>query len=419
MIFSVFEQFQFHIGSIDVSLLFSFLYNKLLTYHVLNLYDYWNSYYLYVMWIYSVVIDPVNRLGNSGANEGAEAISHVMWGLLTKFNFVSRDLSMDWVQLEVYYVFRCEAFSSFLSDFIGPMNLLLTEYHNDLYSTLPFPYFCYFYNDGVEKFFYLYVPFFADYEIEDYFPIFCIILNILILLFIFFFFLFSNWGFFAFTFFFFLVILFFFKPFIFFKDRRFLLSSVRILFNKVYTFFYELVYSYLKEETRYFFPFIFFLFLFISVINLIGLIPYSFALTSHLIVTLSLSVISWGGFLLYGFEKHGFKLFSIFYPKGLSFYLVPFICLIELVSHLTRLISLSLRLFSNIVAGHILLDLISVFLFKISISSVFSFKLLLLPFGFGIILVLFFFEFAICLLQGYIFAVLSCIYCKDYIDLSH
>ena len=111
------------------------------------------------MWIYSVVIDPVNRLGNSGANEGAEAISHVMWGLLTKFNFVSRDLSMDWVQLEVYYVFRCEAFSSFLSDFIGPMNLLLTEYHNDLYSTLPFPYFCYFYNDGLEKLFYLYIPF--------------------------------------------------------------------------------------------------------------------------------------------------------------------------------------------------------------------------------------------------------------------
>src|SRR5690606_12811188 len=113
------------------------------------------------------------------------------------------------------------------------------------------------------------------------------------------------------------------------------------------------------------------------------------------------------------------NLFSIFYPKGLSFYLVPFICLIELVSHLTRLISLALRLFSNIVAGHILLDLISVFLFKMSISGIFSIKSLVVPVGFGIILVLFLFEVAISLSQGYIFAVLSCIYFKDYLDLYH
>jgi ATP synthase subunit 6 len=237
--------------------------------------------------------------------------------------------------------------------------------------------------------------------------------------FLFFLWVVMNWGSFMLFFIFFLVVVFFLKPFLFLGEQRFLFNFMLLLIKKVYVFFYDLVYSYLKEDTRFFFPFIFFIFLFISILNLTGMIPYSFALTSHLIVTFSLSVISWGGFVLYGMEKHGFKFFTLFYPKGLSFYLVPFLCLIELVSHFTRLISLSLRLFSNIVAGHILLDLVSVFLYKMTLSNIFSFKLLLLPLGFLIISVLFFFELAICILQGYIFAVLSCIYCKDYLYLLH
>jgi len=201
-------------------------------------------------------------------------------------------------------------------------------------------------------------------------------------------------------------------------NRRLFVGLCNKIFSSLYLFFYDLVYSYLKDETRYFFPFIFYLFLFISFFNLCGMIPYSLTLTSHLIVTFSIAVISWGGVLLCGIERHGVRIFSIFYPNGLSFSLVPFVCLIEVVSHLTRVVSLALRLFSNIVAGHILLDLVSIFLFKLTVSSFLAMKAVVLFFGMAIVLVLFFFECAICLLQAYIFAVLSCIYCSDYVQCS-
>jgi len=201
--------------------------------------------------------------------------------------------------------------------------------------------------------------------------------------------------------------------------RRFLVSACDKVFVSLYTFFYELVSSYLKKDTKYFFPFIFYIFLFISLLNLCGMMPYSLALTSHLIVTCSIAVISWGGFLLCGIERHGTKLFSIFYPNGLSFYLVPFVCLIEVISHIIRVLSLALRLFSNIVAGHILVDLVSLFLFKLTASSFLVLKVVILLVGLVILLILFFFECAICVLQGYIFSVLVTIYCKDYVQVMH
>ena len=421
MIFSVFEQFQFHIGAVDVCELFYFLLSSLLTHHISGLYDCWNTYYLYVMWIYSVVIDPINKLGNSGASEGAEAMSHILWFILTDFKFVYRDMSFDWAQLETYFLFKCEAYSRFLSDFIDPLNKLLTENHNDVYANLPFPYFCYFYNDGLEKLFYLYIPFslVADIMEESIPYTYWFTEKIIRSLDVWLTFIFLHCGFYCFLFFWFACVAHVLSPLFLSEHRPYLKSLGRTIYKKVYTFFYELVYSYLKEETRYFFPFILFIFLFISILNLVGLIPYSFALTSHLIVTFSLAVFAWGAALMYGFEKHGLGLFSIFFPEGIAFHLVPLFCILEVLSHITRVISLALRLFSNIVAGHLLLDLISVFLFKMSISGIFSIKSLVVPVGFGIILVLFLFEVAISLLQGYIFAVLSCIYFKDYLDLYH
>lgn len=236
---------------------------------------------------------------------------------------------------------------------------------------------------------------------------------------LFFEYLFSNWFFSLLViglFFFWIIFL---LPISIIGKKRVLFSFCTKICVYVYTFFYELVYSYLKDDTKYFFPFIFYIFLFISFFNLCGMIPYSFALTSHLVVTCSIAVISWGGFVLCGLERHGLKLFSIFYPNGLSFYLVPFVCVIEVLSHIIRVISLALRLFSNIVAGHILLDLISIFLFKLTFSSVLGLKIIFFLCGGIVIVALFFFECAICLLQGYIFAVLSCIYCRDYLHLIH
>lgn len=217
-----------------------------------------------------------------------------------------------------------------------------------------------------------------------------------------------------------------------------LVSLLIRMFSTLYSFFYDLVYSYLKHDTRNFFPFIFYIFLFITAFNLCGMLPYSLALTSHLVVTFSIAFVSWGGLILCGLDYHGMRLFSIFYPKGLSFYLVPFICVIEVVSHLFRFVSLALRLFSNIVAGHILVDIVCIFTLKLlsmlpnitnitNIDNLFSFSsLAFITFGtflaylcFMTILVLFLFECAICILQGYIFAVLCTIYCRDYVQLTH
>jgi len=201
-----------------------------------------------------------------------------------------------------------------------------------------------------------------------------------------------------------------------FKDNRFHINMSGYILKSIYAFLYDIVYEYLSEEGKKFFPFFFYLFLFIVISNLIGILPYSFTITSHLSITFALAFMMWYGmFIGVGVNKYGIKIFSMFLPKDIPFALVPLLVFIETISFIFRSISLALRLFANIVAGHILLDTIAVVVHKIIPPSYFmsgkSILMAIMPIVITIILILF--ECVVAMLQGYIFVVLCCIYLKD------
>jgi F-type H+-transporting ATPase subunit a len=190
------------------------------------------------------------------------------------------------------------------------------------------------------------------------------------------------------------------------------------IFGELYSFVYGNLRNYVGNYTNFYFPFFFYLFLFILICNLVGLLPYSITLTSQLFVTLSLAMVSWFGTFYIGLSRWGLKMFSLFFPHGVSIALVFFLVIIETISYVFRIFSLALRLFANIVAGHILIDCIVYFIYKIIYTGTFftSFNIIniikiLIPFIF--LLVLFFFELVVAFLQAYIFIILSSLYLKE------
>jgi ATP synthase subunit 6 len=164
-----------------------------------------------------------------------------------------------------------------------------------------------------------------------------------------------------------------------------------------------------------FFPLIFSIFLYIVCFNLIGLIPYSFTTTSHIIGTFCLSFFLFFGLNIIAVRIHGYKFFSLFLPSGTSFLLAFLLIPIELISYIFKPISLSIRLFANMMAGHSLLKILIGFAFVIAFkfnTSVWPLYFLgLVPFF--IVFIITFLEVAIALLQGYVFTVLMCLYIKD------
>ena len=160
-----------------------------------------------------------------------------------------------------------------------------------------------------------------------------------------------------------------------------------------------------------YFPFIYSLFIFILVNNLIGMIPYSFASTSHFILTFSLSFTVVLGATFLGFQKHGLKFFSLFVPSGCPLALLPLLVLIEFISYLSRNVSLGLRLAANILSGHMLLSILSGFTYNIMTSGVLFFFLGLIPLAF--IIAFSGLELAIAFIQAQVFVVLACSYIKN------
>nr|YP_009240560.1 ATP synthase subunit 6 [Pyronema omphalodes]AMO66532.1 ATP synthase subunit 6 [Pyronema omphalodes] len=171
------------------------------------------------------------------------------------------------------------------------------------------------------------------------------------------------------------------------------------------------------NETRgqIYFPFIYTLFIFILVNNLIGMVPYSFASTSHFILTFSLSFSIIVGATILGFQNHGLKFFSLFVPAGCPLGLLPLLVLIEFISYLARAISLGLRLAANIVSGHLLLAILSSFTFNIMCGGVLFAILGLLPLSF--IIAFCGLEIGISFIQAQVFVVLTSSYIKDALDL--
>ena len=169
-----------------------------------------------------------------------------------------------------------------------------------------------------------------------------------------------------------------------------------------------------KEGQRYF-PFIYALFIFILINNLIGMVPYSFASTSHFSLTFFLSFTVVLGATILGFRKHGLKFFSLFVPAGCPLILLPLLVLIEFISYIARNVSLGLRLAANILSGHMLLNILSGFAYNIMTSGFFSFFIGLIPLAF--IIAFSGLELGIAFIQAQVFVVLTSSYIKDALDL--
>lgn len=176
------------------------------------------------------------------------------------------------------------------------------------------------------------------------------------------------------------------------------------------------------EGARRFFPFIFALFGFILVGNLLGIVPYMFTFTSHIAVTGLLTVLVVVMTTIVGLRYHGLHWFSYFVPKGVPALLLPLLVPIEVLSYVSRLISLSVRLFANMMAGHVMMMVFGAFavmLGTIGLSGGFLHSVALLPaaLSFGINVLLMGFEVLVAVLQAYVFAILTCIYLHDAVHL--
>ena len=170
-----------------------------------------------------------------------------------------------------------------------------------------------------------------------------------------------------------------------------------------------------SNKGQIYFPFIYALFLFILINNLIGMVPYSFASTSHFILTFFISFTVVLGATFLGFQKHGLEFFSFFVPSGCPLGLLPLLVLIEFISYLARNISLGLRLAANLVSGHMLLNILSGFTYKIMTSGILFLFIGLIPLAF--IIAFSGLELGIAFIQAQVFVVLTCSYIKDALDL--
>jgi ATP synthase subunit 6 len=168
------------------------------------------------------------------------------------------------------------------------------------------------------------------------------------------------------------------------------------------------------DGDRYF-PFIFVSFLFILACNLLGMIPYTFTVTSHILITFSLGMLTFLGINIIAFRKHGLHFFYFFVPQDAPGALIPFLFFIEVLSYVFRVLSLSIRLFANMMAGHTLLKILAGFAWSmLSIGGIF-FILQLFPLA--IVFALIGLEIGIAILQAYVWTVLVCIYLNDALHL--
>ena len=176
----------------------------------------------------------------------------------------------------------------------------------------------------------------------------------------------------------------------------------------IYAFMADTVRENVGEGGRAYFPFIFTLFLFILFCNSMGLIPYTFTVTSHIIVTFALALVVFVGCTVIAVLKHGIRFFTLFMPSGISLWMAPLMVPIEIISYLVRPVTLSLRLFANMMAGHTLLKVFAGFVIALGIAGIFPL---------AVIIMLYALETIIALLQAYVFAMLACLYLHDALHL--
>ena len=185
-----------------------------------------------------------------------------------------------------------------------------------------------------------------------------------------------------------------------------------------YEFVANMLRSTAGKEGMRFFPFVFTIFMFVLTLNMLGLIPYAFTVTSHIIITAALAITVFLTVLLYGLYRHGLHFFNLFVPKGVPIYILPLIVGIEVLSFISRPISHSVRLFANMLAGHIALKVFAGFIILLGTAlGAVGWAGGVLPFA--MIIALTALEMLVAFLQAYVFAILTCIYLNDAIHPGH
>ncbi|MBR1733955.1 MAG: F0F1 ATP synthase subunit A [Alphaproteobacteria bacterium] len=192
------------------------------------------------------------------------------------------------------------------------------------------------------------------------------------------------------------------------RNKSIVPNRLQAFIEQSYLLIAGLIDNNVGTQGRQYFPFVFSIFFFVLFGNLLGMIPYMFTFTSHIIATFTLAMIVFLFVTILGIVKHGFSFLSLFAPKGLPKFLLPAIVPIELISYLARPISLAVRLFANMMAGHTMMKVFAGFAAMLGAFGI-------LPIGVNIILTGF--EIVIAMIQAYVFTILTCVYLNDAIHL--
>jgi len=195
------------------------------------------------------------------------------------------------------------------------------------------------------------------------------------------------------------------------KRKAIVPTKIQLLTELSYTLISKMISDTAGSKAKPYFPFVFSLFMFVLFCNMLGMLPYSFTVTSHIIVTFALAAVIFVGVTIIGFVNHGVGYLKLFIPSGVPLFLLPLIVIIEIISYLSRPVSLSVRLFANMMAGHTMLKVFGGFVISLGLLGGW------LPLGFSVALTGL--EILVAFLQAYVFAILTCIYLNDALNLHH
>jgi F-type H+-transporting ATPase subunit a len=199
--------------------------------------------------------------------------------------------------------------------------------------------------------------------------------------------------------------------------RQLVPGRMQSIAELAYEFVADTIQNTIGDGGMRFFPLVFSLFMFILISNMVGLIPYNFTVASHIIITAALALLVFITVLVYGFWKNGLHFFNLFVPKGIPIYILPLVVFIEVLSFLSRPISHSVRLFANMLAGHITLKVFAGFVTLLGGLGVAGWLGATLPLALTVALTAL--ELLVAFLQAYVFTILTCIYLNDALHPGH
>ncbi|MDR0632432.1 MAG: F0F1 ATP synthase subunit A [Holosporaceae bacterium] len=192
------------------------------------------------------------------------------------------------------------------------------------------------------------------------------------------------------------------------SSKKLIPNRAQALVEMTYVLVAGLIDANVGKKGRRYFPFVFSVFLFVLFGNLVGLIPYMFTFTSHIIATFTVAIIVFLFITILGIVLHGFDFLSLFAPKGVPKFLLPILVPVEMISYLTRPVSLAVRLFANMMAGHTMMKVFAGFVAMVGVYGIAPIAVNVILTGFEVI---------VAILQAYIFTILTCVYLNDAIHL--